>query len=105
MAEAIVILIFVVAFALVWYGILYLIKHPDITIDLEGKVLAHEPNLEEYENLVLTYLHNEEVADVDELVQLVGSKDSTVKLLAHLERRGLVNIIDDDDGEILVTRL
>ena len=67
MAEAIIILIFLCAFALVWYALLYLIRHPNINIDLTPQVLAHEPELEEQITKVLTYLHNEEEANIESI--------------------------------------
>lgn len=104
MAEAIVIIFFVLSFFLVWQGVLYLIKHPNITIDLDGKVYAHEPNVEELQNLVLTYLHNEETADLSEISELVGSHDITIEILALLEKRLLIETTESPDGSILISK-
>jgi len=104
MVEAIVILVFIIAFTLVWYGLMYLIKHPDINISLEAKVLAHEPNLIEYQNKVMTYLHNEERASVEEFESLLGSEEIAHDVLIHLEKRGLIDIVEDSNGDIIITK-
>ena len=102
MAEAIVILIFLCAFALVWYALLYLIRHPNINIDLTPQVLAHEPELEEQITKVLTYLHNEEEATVESIGNLLGSDEIAEDVITLLEYRNLVTVFERDDELFII---
>jgi hypothetical protein len=100
MLQAIVIVVFLAAFFLLMKGLLYLIKHPDIDMTLEGKVMAHEPNIEKQAGLILTYLHEEEVATKDEIDVLLGSDNSSSLLLNYLDQIGEINMKTNKDGEV-----
>ena len=104
MIEAIVIIIFVAAFALVWYVMLYLIKHPNIDFYLEPKVLAHEPDLDDKITKVLTYLHNEEFAEFEEISSLLGTDEIAEDVLSLLVKRDLVGLYEEE-GRIMITLL
>ena len=101
------IIIFIVAFALLMRLLLYLVRHPDIDIDLDGKVMAHEPSLEEVSNLVLTYLHEEEQATYSEIITLLESEEVASSVISFLVRRG--EIVAEFDGtkdeEVLIKLL
>jgi len=103
MTEAIIIIIFVVAFAGLWRAILYLIKHPNIEFDLEPKVLAHEPELEELIQKILTYLHNEESATISEIGSLLGNNEIAVDVVDLMVFRGNV-FAKEVDNEIIISR-
>jgi len=104
MAEAIVILIFICAFSLVWYTLLYLLRHPNINISLEPKVLAHEPELEEHISKILTYLHNEESSDFDSISHLLGSAEVANDVINLLVYRELIVVYENEDGEVVITK-
>lgn len=105
MLTAIIIAILIAAFLLVWYSLLYLLRHPDIDFNLDSEVLAHEPGLEEKVYKIRTYLHNEETASVDELSALLGvSYEEALRIVNLLEKNNLVSIVDDN-GELIVQQI
>ena len=104
MVEAIIILIFITAFGLVWYSLLYLIRHPNININLTPQVLAHEPELEEYIARLLTYLHNEESADFDSAASLLGSEEVANDVINLLVYRNLITVTETEDGQVIISK-
>ena len=102
MATAIIIAIFVTAFGLVWYSILYLLRHPDIDFHLEPQILAHEPGLEEKIFKVKSYLHNEELAEVGEIATLLDVTDEEARgLIEYLVKHGQVEYVEKDSKSFI----
>lgn len=106
MLEAILITIFIIAFALVWYVVLYLLKHPNLDFDLEARVLAHEPDLEDKLTKIRLYLHEEEYASIREIELLLNTPESqALELISLLVKRQMVEFYQDNATQEVWIRL
>lgn len=103
MLAVLLITLFVITFAVVWYAVLHYIRNPHTDLYFEGKVMAHEPNLEEYLNKTLVYLHEEEQANIKEIETLLGSVETAESVVKLLLDRNQINALTDDNGAIIIS--